>query len=71
MLQYFFQAIFALVIWDHLIMFSDEVEYVWKKEKTWRESRSISSHDGILTITQYFGFISWFAPVKLSALIGY
>ena len=70
MLQYFFQAIFALVIWDHLIMFSDEVEYVWKKEKTWRESRPISSQDEILTIAQYSGFISWFASVELLALIG-
>ena len=38
-LQYLDQATFALIVWDHLITLSDEVEYVWKKEKTWSKSR--------------------------------
>lgn len=35
--QYFTHASTTVVVWDHLITLSDEVKYVWKKEKSWRE----------------------------------
>lgn len=40
--QYFAQMTLGVLIWDYLITISDEVEYVWKREKTWSKSRSIS-----------------------------
>ena len=66
--QYFSQATFALVVWDHLITIPDEVEYVWKREKSWGKSRRISSQDDVLMIVQHSGFSSWFALVELLAL---
>ena len=41
--QYFKQAVQTLVVWEHLITLSDEIEYVWKREKSWRESCGVSS----------------------------
>lgn len=40
-LQYLDQGTFALIVWDHLITLSDEVEYVWKKERSWGKPRRI------------------------------
>jgi len=35
-------AVMMVAVWDHIITLSDEVEYMWKKEKSWGEHRRIS-----------------------------
>jgi len=60
----------TIVVWDHLMTLSDEVKYVWKKEKFWSKSHQISSQNEVLTIVQPSGFLSWFVPIGLSALGG-
>ena len=65
--QYFIHAAFAVVVWDHLITLSDEVEYVWKREKSWCEFRGSSSQNDDLTTAQPSGFLSWCVFVGWSA----
>jgi len=43
-------AAMTVVVWDHLITLSDEVKYVWKKEKLWSKSHRISSQNEVLTV---------------------
>jgi len=33
----------AMVVWDHLITLSDEVKYVWKRDKSWGKFRIVGS----------------------------
>ena len=58
----------TVVVWDHLTMFSDEVKYVWKKEKLWRKSHWISFQNDIFTVLQPFGFLLWFASIEFPTL---
>ena len=65
--QYFAQMTLGVLLWDYMLTFSDEVEYVWKKEKTWSKSRRISSQNenAIFTVAKPSGFLWWFASIKL------
>lgn len=47
-------------------MFSDEVEYVWKKEKTWRESHPIPSQDDLDDCTVFWLYIM----VRICQVVG-
>ena len=41
---------FTALVWDHLVTFSDEVEYIWKGRKSIRECHSSLALSDRLTV---------------------
>ena len=63
-------ATLVIVVWDHLLTLSDEVKYLWKREKRWGKSRRTPSQNEIFEIVQASGFLSRFAFVELTTSSG-
>ena len=61
-------AALTVVVWDHLITFCDEVQYVWKKEKSWGTFHQILSQNEILTDRVAFCL---FIVVRFRRVVGF